>query len=152
MEADRLTDADELLREVVYRSRERQAGVAAFPATPGDAGRGRCGLGERAAVDLDLSPRGVELYARIFAADPSPARLAEVQAAMSAWVERQDALDRKRNHFLKDFRHRHGFDRASYSAELLAEFEGGLARIGTEEDAERRRAAEQVVALAERAG
>ena len=148
MEVDRLSHAEELLREVVYRSRERQAGLAAFPTAPADASPGRCGLGERAAIDLDLSPRGVELYARVFTSDPSHVRLAEVHAAMSAWVERQDALDRKRNHFLKDFRRRHGFDRASYSAEQLSEFEDGLARIGAEEDSERRRAAEQVVVLA----
>jgi hypothetical protein len=66
---------------------------------------------------------------------------------MSAWVERQDAIDRKRNHFLKAFRSRHGFDRARYAPEVLGEWEAGLAGINAEEDLERRAMAERLLAI-----
>ena len=61
------------------------------------------------------------------------------------WVVDQDALDRKRNHFLKAFRGRHGFDRTRYTSEQSAEFEGGLTRINTEEDEARKAAARSVI-------
>ena len=47
--------AEELLQETVYRSRGEQAGAALLRARGG--GTGNCGLGERAAVVLDLTPR-----------------------------------------------------------------------------------------------
>ena len=64
---------------------------------------------------------------------------------MRAWIEAQDALDRKRNHFLKAFRNEHGFDRTKYDAAELAEFESGLARINDEENRERRSAASKLL-------
>ena len=54
----------------------------------------------------------------------------------------QDALDRKRNHFLKAFRGKHGFDRTRYDAERLSEYERGLARVNDEENRARRSAVE----------
>jgi hypothetical protein len=60
---------------------------------------------------------------------------------LRGWVEKQDALDRKRNHFLKAFRGQHGFDRTRYTSEQSAEFEAGLARVNDEEDRLRRAAA-----------
>jgi len=130
---ERLELAEELLREAVFASRARQAAGAnplAAPAT--------CGLGERVepALDLLLSPRAGELSDRLFGPEPrSPERVREV---LAEWVERQDALDRKRNHFLKDFRQRHGFDRSAYAPELARAFEEGLERINVQESAERR--------------
>jgi hypothetical protein len=141
MEPDRIALAEAFLREAVYRSRERQSAVAAIraPATSNP----NCGLGERAAVVLDLSPRARELLEGIHLDD---GRIRAVHEAMAEWTERQDALDRKRNHFLKDFRGRNGFDRTRYSPEVLAEFEAGLARVNAEEDAERRAVATRLVA------
>ncbi|MCP3919356.1 MAG: hypothetical protein GY711_27785 [bacterium] len=46
------------------------------------------------------------------------------------------ALDRKRNHFMKDFRHEHGFDRAQYDAEQAAAYRAGLDAVDAEVDAE----------------
>ncbi len=58
---------------------------------------------------------------------------------MGEWVKRQDGLDRKRNHFLKDFRGAHGADRRTYSEAVKAEYESGLdavnARVAAERDA-----------------
>lgn len=142
----RLDLARDFLREAVYRSRARQAAsgvLAQPPVSPHgpDAERsaalGNCGLGEKAAVVLDLDRRGQELFARLFGGDglPGPA-LARVHAAMTDWIRRQDALDRKRNHFLKAFRNEHGFDRRTYGPELLAEYDAGLAAVNEQCDRE----------------
>ena len=141
---DRIALGEAFLREAVYRAREQQSAVAAIraPATSNP----NCGLGERAEAVLDLSARARELLEALHPGELGEARLRVVHEAMTEWTERQDALDRKRNHFLKDFRGRNGFDRTSYSAAVLAEFEGGLARINAEEDAERRAAAARLVA------
>jgi hypothetical protein len=61
------------------------------------------------------------------------------------WVERQDVLDRERNHFMKAFRQRHGFDRTKYTAELLAQFEQGLERVNAQVAAERRAVAAKLL-------
>ena len=52
--------AEQFLQEAVYRSRGAQAGAGLFAS--GDPDRGDCGLGERAAVVLDLSPRAEEVF------------------------------------------------------------------------------------------
>ena len=53
---------------------------------------------------------------------------------MEAWIVAQDALDRDRNHYLKAFRHAHGFDRRAWDNERLTEYEAGLAAIARRED------------------
>jgi hypothetical protein len=132
----RLQLAEAFLREAVYRSRERQAASAVLGAPA--SGGGQCGLGEKAAVVLDLTPRAAELFRALW---PQGAEAERVRAGMADWVVAQDQLDRKRNHFLKATRLKHGFDRDAYAADVLAEFEAGLARINAEEDAARRAAA-----------
>lgn len=136
---DRIGQAEALLTEVVYRSRASQAAGASL------LGSGSCGLGERAAVELDLSDAGAKLFASIWPATPEGERLARIRAILAAWVERQDALDRKRNHFLRDFRQAHGFDRNAYSSEETAAFEAGLGAVNEEVDRRRREAAEELV-------
>jgi hypothetical protein len=150
LEPDRIALAEAFLRETVYRSRERQAAVAAIRASA--VANPNCGLGERAVVVLDLSERARELLARIHPGPMEEAALVAVQDLMSDWTERQDALDRKRNHFLKEFRGQHGFDRGSYSPDARTGFEAGLARINAEENSERRAAAQRLVAIGDRAG
>lgn len=151
---ERLDLARDFLREAVYRSRARQAasGVLAQPVAPDaecSAALGNCGLGEKAAVVLDLDERGQELFARLFGGDELPApALERVHAAMTDWIRRQDALDRKRNHFLKTFRHEHGFDRRAYGAELLAEYDAGLAAVNDQCDRELDEAAQALLASA----
>ena len=132
---ERIRLAEEFLQEAVFRSRAKQAGSAAIA----NAG---CGLGERAEVELELSPRAAELFPLLFG-DASD--VVRVRAGVHEWVERQDALDRKRNHFLKAFRQAHGFDRAAYGPERLAEFEQGLERINAEVAAARRDAARRLL-------
>jgi hypothetical protein len=148
---DRQQLAEAFLQEAVFVSRGTQAARHALASAPrtapseerptdqGGAGAvapGQCGLGERAAVVLDLSERGRELFEALFpteaAAELDEARLGRMRQTMRQWITRQDALDRKRNHFLKDFRRTHGFDRTAYSAELLAEYEQGLESINGE--------------------
>ena len=138
--------AEELLQEAVYRSRGEQAGAAALRA--GRAGAGNCGLGEKAAVVLDLSPRAEAVFGELFPAGLADDALGRVRDVLAAWVKRQDTLDRRRNHFLKEFRLTHGFDRAAYPPERLAEFEAGLQRVNDDASAARAAAA---VELLERA-
>lgn len=132
--------AEEFLREAVYRSRAAQAAGVVLRSSGGGSG---CGLGERAGVVLDLSPRGDELFAQLW---PRGTELETLRDALKRWVERQDALDRKRNHFLKDFRQQHGFDRTRYTPEQLRAFEDGLAQVNGEEDRLRRAAALELCA------
>ncbi|SRR5260221_1126523 len=147
MNSERLLLAEEFLREAVYRSREKQSALHSLQSGLAP-GAGNCGLGERAAIALDLSPRGLELFDRLFErARKLPTSAEEIQSAMTGWIERQDAIDRKRNHFLKSFRSRHGFDRIRYGPEATRELEAGLAAINAEEDSERRATAQRLLAL-----
>lgn len=141
MEREELLGLSELfLQEAVFRSRAKQAAGTALAQLAADTQR-QCGLGDGPAVVLDLSERGRELAARIFPAGPGQ----HVAALLHEWVERQDALDRERNHFLKAFRQRHGFDRARYTADQLAQFEQGLERVNAQVAAERRAVAEKLL-------
>jgi len=144
-DAARLALAEDFLREAVFRSRASQAVSTALKRTAKPA-LGTCGLGERAAIVLDLDARGRELFERLWR-DADDARLERIRAVTAAWIARQDALDRDRNHFLKAFRAEHGFDRTRYTVELTSAFEAGLAAVNAEEDGERRAAAEQLLAV-----
>jgi hypothetical protein len=137
VDEQRLELAEEFLREAVRRSRESGALDAAWQRATSP-GRGSCGLGERAAIELELSERGRELFEVLW---PDGGRLGRVRAVMRAWIEEQDALDRKRNHFLKAFRNAHGFDRTRYTPAQTAEYDAGLCAINGDEDQRRRAAA-----------
>lgn len=139
----RLRAAEGLLREAVYRSRAAQAAAGAFHFA--DDAPGRCGLGERAAVVLDSTPEGQRLFAQLYPTPPDDATLARLRDVLSAWVVEQDSRDRQRNHFLKAFRQRHGFDRTRYTPEQTAAFENGLAQLNAAEDEARRAAALRLV-------
>jgi hypothetical protein len=73
----------------------------------------------------------------LFESELAADEIERVREVMREWIERADALDRKRNHFLKAFRGRHGFDRNAYGPEELAAFEQGLAAVNAEVDRER---------------
>ena len=122
---ERLALARSFLQEAVYRSRGDQAGAALF-SSDGDG----CGLGKGPSVVLDLTPRAEALF-RDLGGSEGPA-LEPVREAMGAWVRRQDALDRKRNHFLKAFRGEHGADRRGYSESVRRAFEEGLEAINAQ--------------------
>lgn len=138
----RLRLAEAFLQEAVYRSRSAQAATGAFQ--PG-AAPGACGLGKEAAVELELTERGAELFRELFDRDLAAAERERVRAVTARWVERQDAFDRKRNHFLKDFRRTHGFDRSRYDPEQQAAYRTGLDGVNAEIDAARRAAALELV-------
>lgn len=125
---ERLALARSFLQEAVYRSRGDQAGAALFAAA--GTGTEGCGLGKGPSVVLDLTPRAEALF-RDLGASPATA-LKPVQECMAGWVRRQDALDRKRNHFLKAFRGEHGADRRGYSEEVLRAFEEGLDAVNAQ--------------------
>ena len=132
MDEERLQDAAAFLREAVFRSRARQAAGVALKG--GDlnreaSGPANCGLGEKAALELDLSERGQELYEKLWPSDLGAEGLARIHAVMKDWVVLQDGLDRTRNHFLRDFRGEHGFDRRAYAPEVLEAFDQGLAEV-----------------------
>lgn len=145
---ERLATAEAFLAEAVYASRVRQAaGVSLLRASERDGSAPtNCGLGRDAAVELALSPRAAELANALWPTPLAPQALRAVQDVVARWVERQDQLDRDRNHFLKAFRRKHGFDRNAYAPELLAEFEAGLAEVNARIDAERRGAAQTLLA------
>ncbi len=77
--------------------------------------------------------------------------LEALKDVMSAWVKRQDGLDRQRNHFLKDFRNEHGFDRNAYSDELRASYESGLDEVNGKVADARRQAAQDLLDASARA-
>ena len=142
---ERLKLAEALLQEAVYRSRTAQADPLGAEGSGEDAASANCGLGRKAAVVLDLSPRGEELLAELWPDPPADAAMGDLRAVVADWVRRQDALDRKRNHFLKDFRHRHGLDRGAYDDEQAAAYRAGLDAINAEADEARRAAAESLL-------
>ncbi|MBI5365214.1 MAG: hypothetical protein HZA53_18695 [Planctomycetes bacterium] len=144
MVAARLQAAVDFLREAVYRSRATQA-LETFLAQGAAPKLGQCGLGERAAVVLDLDARGRELFERVWSAELGDDELARIRGVMRRWVETQDALDRDRNHFLKAFRRAHGFERARYTPEQTTEFERGLADLARIEDERQRAAASELL-------
>jgi hypothetical protein len=144
MDASRIELAEAFLREAVYRSRARQGLIGALssadPAAPG-----ACGLGEKAAVVLELDAGGAALFTRLFEDGLEDRELERVRGMMSDWIRRQDALDRQRNHFLKAFRHEHGFDRTAYGPELERRYEEGLAAINDRANRELREAARALI-------
>ncbi len=143
VDEERLRLAEAFLQEVTYRSRETQAA----PFAAGGSLDRTCGLGERATVDLDLSPPARALLADLWSHPLPPAALDHVQTVLTTWIERVDALDRKRNHFLKAFRHSHGFDRTRYSPTDLATYDSSLESINAEIRLLRRESATQLLAL-----
>ena len=136
MTEERIRRAESFLQEAVYQSRARQAAGVGLsggrPDGPPGSPTSGCGLGGDSATDLELTERGEELFRELWPRAVGPTELARIQEVMTEWVERQDALDRKRNHFLRDFRQTHGFDRRTYSKELANEMEAGLAAINAE--------------------
>ena len=146
MDSQRAEIAEAVLREAVYRSRASQAAASSLRA-PKPGASGNCGLGEKAAIELDLGDRGIELFRELWRDELDPPALDRVREVMRGWIERQDALDRKRNHFLKDFRGKNGFDRTRYGPEQMLAYEAGLSRVNDEEDRARRGAAEQLAEI-----
>lgn len=144
MTDDPIALAEAFLQEAVFRSRSSQAMATALK-QPASSPLGTCGLGQQAAIDLDLSPRGRELFDLIWRTPPPHAELERIRKVMSDWIASQDALDRKRNHFLKAFRQHHGLDRTQYASPQSSDFESGLARINDEESRSRRTAAEELL-------
>ncbi len=140
MSADRLRLAEELLREVVFDARARQAAGASLLDNPS-----KCGLGDGPELEIELSPRGKELAHELWPRPLAPTELTAIQKTTQGWIERQDALDRKRNHFLRDFRQTHGFDRRDYGPEVAEAFEGGLERINVENEERLREAARELL-------
>lgn len=135
----RIQLAEGLLQEAVYQSRARQAaGIALVqPTVQGEVAPGGCGLGSEAAP-FELSERGEELRQELWPRETPPTEAERIRGVLDCWVELQDAFDRKRNHFLRDFRKEHGFDRRDYSKATAEEFDAGLARINAEVEQRRR--------------
>jgi len=120
------------------------------PAAPGKEelmpGAAPCGLGSKTMVDLNLSDRAVELFRSIWQRDVAPTEMEKIQLVMTSWIEAQDALDRKRNHFLRDFRQTHGFDRTHYTLEQAQAFENGLGKLNNEINVRLSQAAAELIA------
>lgn len=149
MDPARLQAAERLLEEAVHRSRGAQAGASLLAPDERLPDGRRCGLGAGPAVVLDLSPKAESLFDGLWPDGVAEAHLESMQEVLAAWIERQDALDRKRNHFLKDFRTRHGFDRRAYTPDQATAYRAGLDAVNARVDEERRAAAERLLDAAE---
>src|SRR6185369_17130008 len=127
---DRIEVAEDYLRTAVYRWRERRASAPAGA----DAAGGQCGLGTApstrehsdAEADSQHDVEANERFSRLWPEGLDEFERARVDEVEERWIREQDTLDRKRNHFLKDFRREHGFDRRAYSTDVLAAYESGL--------------------------
>ena len=139
MSAARQDLARAFLVEAVYRSRNSQGLDSVI------AGKSNCGLGEGPVTNLDLSEKAQALFEKLWAEAPDQAHLDAIRATTRAWVERCDALDRDRNHFLKAFRQANGFDRTAYTTEQLADYELGLEDVNSTADAALAEAAEALL-------
>lgn len=137
----RLHAAEAFLQEAVYRSRCAQAETLLLSQDERLPDGGQCGLGARAGLVLDLSPKAEQLFAELWPEGLAEEHLPAIQECMRQWVERQDALDRKRNHFMKAFRGEHGFDRETYDEEQAAAYRAGLDAVNEEVDEGRRKVA-----------
>jgi len=140
MSAARQDLARAFLEEAIYRSRNSQGLDSVF------AGKSNCGLGEGPVSNLDLSERAQSVFDALWPELPDQTHLDAIRATTLTWIERCDALDRDRNHFLKAFRQANGFDRTAYSTEQLAEFESGLEDVNSSADAALSEAAEALLA------
>ena len=140
MSAARHDLARAFLVEAVYRSRNSQGLDSVF------AGKSNCGLGEGPVANLDLSEKAQSLFDELWPEAPDQVHLDAIRATTRGWVERCDALDRDRNHFLRDFRQANGFDRGGYTPEQLVEYESGLEDVNSSADAALAEAAEALVA------
>jgi hypothetical protein len=141
--------AEALLAEAVYASRAAQAATSALGALGGPAGARQCGLGHGPVplADLELSARARELAHQLWPEARLEPQAAELRALLDAWIREQDSLDRARNHFLRDFRSRHGRGRAEYAPEVADAFEAGLEQINAKARERLAACAERVVAL-----
>ena len=129
-----LQAAKSLLQEAVYQARARQAAGVGLSGHQLDhpAPEGGCGMGHAPEEALELSERGNEILRAVWPRPLGPVAVERIRSVLQDWVNRQDAIDRKRNHFLRDFRQAHGFDRAAYSSDEEAAFEAGLEAVNGE--------------------
>lgn len=127
--------------ELGLSPRGRELFEALFAPAEGAAGA----VAERQAAQTPVRRDAANVQPLDTARTPSIVDLTHLREVMRAWIERQDQLDRDRNHFLKAFRQRHGFDRRAYSGEQLAEYDSGLAAINARADAERREHASRLL-------
>ncbi|MDE0891078.1 MAG: hypothetical protein OSB14_02740 [Planctomycetota bacterium] len=130
MGATRHDLARSFLMEAVYRSRNSQGLSSVF------AGKTNCGLGEGPVANLDLTEKAQTLFNELWAEAPAQEQLDAIRATTRGWVERNDALDRDRNHFLRDFRQANGFDRTDYTPEQTTAYESGLDKVNSGADDE----------------
>ena len=139
MSAARHDLARSFLMEAVYRSRNSQGLGSVF------AGKTNCGLGEGPVTNLDLTERAQALFDELWTEPLTQAHLDEIRAKTRAWIERSDALDRDRNHFLRDFRQANGFDRTVYTEEQTTAYESGLEKVNSGADEARGEAAKSLL-------
>ena len=130
MSATRHDLARSFLMEAVYRSRNSQGLGSVF------AGKTNCGLGEGPVANLDLTEKAQALFSELWAEAPAQEQLDAIRATTRDWIERNDALDRDRNHFLRDFRQANGFDRTDYTPEQTTAYESGLDNVNSGADDE----------------
>ena len=148
---EKLHAAKSLLQEAVYQARARQAAGVGLSGHQLDqpAPVGGCGMGQAPEEALELSERGGEILRDVWPSPLGPVAVDRVRSVLQDWVNRQDAIDRKRNHFLRDFRQSHGFDRRAYSDEESQAFENGLDRINSEADDRLSQAAHELLRAGE---
>lgn len=143
--------AASFLQEGVYASREQAHAPEARSLTASESAAGSCGLGARPLTHPTWSSRQTrcaEELGRALNLETSGKASDGTKLLvehLASWVRVQDGLDRKRNHFLKDFRAQYGADRRSYSPETDARFREGLAAINADNQERLRAAAAAVI-------
>lgn len=136
--------ATSFLQESVFASREASHTFSPR-AVEGASG---CGLGLRPTIPEDFNDRQASLLEQMIEAaglPPEQVRYDAIRDCVTGWIKMQDGIDRQRNHFLKDFRGVHGFDRKAYAPQIETAFQEGLRAIN---DDNRARLQAQASALA----
>lgn len=80
----------------------------------------------------DLGPHGRELLGVLWPRPMAPTRRERLLGVVRRYVDRAEALARRRDRFVHDFRAEHGFDRSAYTADEASELADGLTRLDVE--------------------
>lgn len=120
--------AHKFLEESVFAAREAQHGGGPTVEAGG------CGLGARPVIPASFNKKQADLMEEMIGVSGGDAEIVVAAAVQHAeqWIKLQDGLDRKRNHFLKDFRNAHGFDRKQYPPDVEARFKQGIDAVNQE--------------------
>ncbi len=141
LKTGRLKIAGDFLKAALYRARESLHRNDFI-----DRKSGFCGLGDTAPTHQEL-PEEYAALLKDFSSERLTQRRALIPPLIQSWISDLDPIDRANNHFLKQFRQKHGFDRRQYDAKTEQAFTEGLSKIHAEQEEVLNRHAAELVAL-----